>query len=168
MIFRELRVKSIADSAIPDCRVDPLEKLSNGQREQLKPFQTSYPGTAEPYLYSGAADSVEGKTVVRAVNPSLTESAYWVVDLPTSEISPPDRLIMAPFGVARLTPSAKLLLIQQASIKPAGGAPAEMHLGPKFWLYNVATGNRVAEFNDEALAGSSLSNIWSICRAGKL
>jgi hypothetical protein len=66
---------------------------------------------------------------------------------------------MAPFGAARLTPDAKLLLIQQAEIKPAdGGGVAEMHLGPKFWLYNVASGNRVAEFSEEALAGSSSSN----------
>ena len=158
VIFNELLVKTIANSEITDHRVNPLEKLSSGQQELLKPFKAPYPGTNTPYLNYGAGDSAAGKTVLRAVSPSLAEAVYWIVDLRTSEISPPDRLIMAPFGVPHLTPDARLLLIQEAEVKSSSGKAGEMRLGPKFRLYDVATGTLVKEFSDATLAGPSSSN----------
>jgi hypothetical protein len=156
MIFNGLLVKTIANSTITDHRVNPLEKLSAGQKEQLTPFQTIYPGTQTPYLNFGAADSAAGKTVVSVANASRNQAAYWTVDLRTSEVS---SLIVAPWGVVHLTPDARLLLIQEAELKHADGQSApETYLKSKFWLYDVDTGKQVGEFTDAALAGSAFTN----------
>ena len=155
-IFNGLRATKILGSSMEARNVNPLEKLSAEQREQLKPFQTIEPGTKMPYFNYGAADSAAGKTGVAVANAARTEAAYWTVDLVTSQVSP---IVIAPWGVARLTPDATVLVIQQSEVQTSGGGnvPGTL-LGAKFWLYDVASGQKVGEFSDPALAGPFSSN----------
>jgi hypothetical protein len=155
-IFNGLRTAKISGSSMEAHNVNPLERLSAQQQEQLKPFQTIEAGSQKPYFNYGVADSAAGKTLIEVANASRTEAAYWTVDLPTSQLSP---VFLAPLGVVRLTPDATQVLIQQSQVhNDGGGNVGETLLGAKFWLYDVASGNKIGEFSDADVAGPFSSN----------
>lgn len=147
-IFDGLYVTSVSDDSMTKSYVNPLEKLSPEQRDRLKPFQKTDAATQRSYFDFVAGDSAAGRTVVRINDYSHGQAVYWTTELRSGQASPP---ITAKFGIDRLSPDGRLLLIQAASFKKTDtGAPA-LTAQPEFWIFDVATGKQSGQFQSRSL-----------------
>ena len=154
-IFDGLYVTAVSDNSLAKRYVNPLEKLSSEQLEVLKPFQQKDQASGKPYFNFTAGDSANGRTVVRISDVAHGQAAYWTVDLNSGETSP---VINTHFGIDHLSPDGKLLLIQGAEFTKGRTESPELKALPAFWVFDVATGKQVSQFQSKTLPEITSNN----------
>jgi hypothetical protein len=147
-IFDGLNRTAISGTNLVKTYVNPLEKLTPQQLAALKQFQKRDPSSQQPWFDFSPGDSAAGRTVVRISDYKRGQAAYWTVDLRTGEASP---IIVGPFGTDHLSPDGKTLLIQAA--EATGGATPQISMRSMFFVYDVAQGKQIGQFENAALGG---------------
>ena len=161
-IFEGLYVTAVSERAMIKRYVNPLDKLSPEQRDRLKPYQRKDPISQKPSFDFAAGDSAAGRTVVRISDAARGQAAYWTVDLNSGDVSP---VIIARFGIDHLSPDGRLLLIQGGEVKKSDSGANELMGAPAFWIYDVATGKQLGQFQIKSLPESAAESEFSCISA---
>ncbi len=136
--------------------INPLKALAPSQRAKLRPYERMDPADRIRRLRFGWPVSRNGRTVLRVSDQSRSTSAYWTIDLDTSEVSP---VIEAPLSVGHITPDGTKLVLEELRV-PRKQVPGEPTPRPtktgRVLIYDVDSGDRVKDFRWPELSGRSL------------
>lgn len=162
--FRFYRINLIDGKMVKEY-IDPLQVLTEKQKEKLRSFEYMNPVTKKATMNIGISDSAAGWILVRISDQARTRKSMFTLDLETQEMSPVTDL--PGDAITYLSPDGKRIIAEEIEMKKesiSGKEETKAYRTGKKRIYDAVNGKKIKDFSKkEHLAGYQSSSDKNLC-----